>query len=127
MSVPFVSGIFSISKIPHNTSFFTFFCIFTYISSSVEACPTKKNIVINRRCRPEHRRGINADLPCEITALPISWGERRLLSGFLNSEFCILVFCCFLLFFVYYLNKGVIHLRMQNFLESPFFVFPHLL
>ena len=30
-------------------------------------------------------------------------------------------FYCFLVFFVYYLNKGVIHQRTQNFLESPGF------
>jgi len=54
---------------------------------------------------------------------------RRLLSGFSNSEFWLLnsVFLLFSLFtfafllaFVYYITKGVINQRTQNFLETPY-------
>ena len=36
------------------------------------------------------------------------------------------LFSCFFLLFVYYISKGVIQQRTQNFLESPFFL-PHLI
>ena len=42
----------------------------------------------------------------------------------LYSVFCILI--AFLLVLVYHFSKGVIHQRTRNFLESPFFVLPHL-
>jgi len=51
----------------------------------------------------------------------------QILRVFVVKELFICFFTfAFLLTFVYYIIKGVIHQRAQNFLESPFFIFSHL-